>query len=312
MGKDDMPLHPPVRAARARAHRSDLSEHFRGDLPLFVNRWEEGFDLREHDHAYVEIAYVMSGEGYHYVSGAASRTGKGRLYILPVGTTHIFRPVGATGSSRLLVYNLGIKPDWLPELKRWLSRHGGGASLRIFEGEPGTHIALADKDMTLGRTIERLHREYTDGVPGFETVLIAGLLELSVRICRLAESDPAAHGIARDAARGTPEMSGLLTFVDAHASEPLTVRELAARAGLSARHMIRLFRRHAGMGFSEYVQHKRVEQSCRLLLDTERKIADIAKSAGYRDPAHFREVFRKVMGVSPGQYRRAGRHLEPE
>jgi AraC-like DNA-binding protein len=73
---------------------------------------------------------------------------------------------------------------------------------------------------------------------------------------------------------------------------------------MSRRHFIRLFQQSAGMGFSDYLQHRRVELASRLLHETDYKISYIAKQAGYQDPAHFREVFNRIMGTTPNQYRK--------
>ncbi|WP_342562258.1 helix-turn-helix domain-containing protein [Paenibacillus sp. FSL R7-0345] len=53
------------------------------------------------------------------------------------------------------------------------------------------------------------------------------------------------------------------------------------------------------------MQHKRIELACQLLIGTGRKMPDIAKSIGYQDTAYFREIFRKLMGGSPSEYRKA-------
>lgn len=87
-----------------------------GNFPLFVNRYEEGFELREHNHAYIEVVYVLSGEGFHYIGTGVEKTSKGSLYILPVGTSHLFRPTSPANPHKLLVYNLCIRPEFIDEL----------------------------------------------------------------------------------------------------------------------------------------------------------------------------------------------------
>lgn len=266
-----------------------------------MNRWEEGFQLREHDHEYLEIVYVMAGEGFHYVGNRVERAAKGCLYVLPLGTSHIFRPSDASGRNKLVVYNLCIRPDFLGELTRWLSDYGSGGELfALLSGAPGTHLSLVDPGMELRPVFDRLFREYTEKPWGFEASMFAGLLQIAVQVTRLLRPDLSSASVA--SRTGT---AAWLEYVDSHATEPLTVDELAVKAGISKRHFIRLFRQAAGMGFSDYMQLRRVEHACRMLLETDHKIASIAKSAGYQDPAHFREVFRKVMGTSPSEYRSA-------
>ncbi|WP_249897418.1 AraC family transcriptional regulator [Paenibacillus sp. PK3_47] len=51
---------------------------------------------------------------------------------------------------------------------------------------------------------------------------------------------------------------------------PLTLIQLAVEAGLSRRHCIRRFQQLTGIGFSGYLQHKRTELACRLLLNDDK------------------------------------------
>jgi AraC family L-rhamnose operon transcriptional activator RhaR/AraC family L-rhamnose operon regulatory protein RhaS len=48
----------------------------------------------------------------------------------------------------------------------------------------------------------------------------------------------------------------------------------------------------------------RIERSCRLLRTTDLPVTRIALDAGFSDPNYFSRQFRKVMGISPSEYRR--------
>ena len=58
-----------------------------------------------------------------------------------------------------------------------------------------------------------------------------------------------------------------------------------------------------GMTFSAVVDGARFELSTRMLTDTDTTVADIASAVGYSDPSHFSRAFRRLAGVSPGEYR---------
>jgi transcriptional regulator GlxA family with amidase domain len=55
---------------------------------------------------------------------------------------------------------------------------------------------------------------------------------------------------------------------------------------------------------TEYCQHLRVGKAREMLESTARSIDAIAWSVGYEDPGSFRKVFHRLMGLSPGDYRR--------
>ncbi|WP_420113737.1 helix-turn-helix domain-containing protein, partial [Pseudactinotalea sp.] len=94
-----------------------------------------------------------------------------------------------------------------------------------------------------------------------------------------------------------------LEHVDAHLSEPLTVRHLAGVARLSVSRFAHLFAEQLGSSPSAYVERKRMAWA-KLLLDlTGRSGADVAGSVGNSDPLYFSTRFRHVEGASPTAYR---------
>ncbi len=85
--------------------------------------------------------------------------------------------------------------------------------------------------------------------------------------------------------------------------QPLQLDEIAAQAGLSVSHFSELFRTQTGQSPIAYFIHLKIRHACRLLDLSQKTVKSIAFETGYRDPYYFSRVFKKVMGVSPGQYR---------
>lgn len=84
----------------------------------------------------------------------------------------------------------------------------------------------------------------------------------------------------------------------------VTVPQMAARAGLTERTFLRRFRRATGLRPTEYCQQLRVGRAREMLESTRCTVEEIAWSVGYEDPGAFRQVFHRLMGLSPGEYRR--------
>jgi YesN/AraC family two-component response regulator len=57
------------------------------------------------------------------------------------------------------------------------------------------------------------------------------------------------------------------------------------------------------MSFSRYLQRIRVEQSCRLLENTDLRISEIAPKVGYDNVKFFNQIFKNTLGISPRQFR---------
>ncbi|MCG7384664.1 helix-turn-helix domain-containing protein [Paenibacillus sp. ACRRY] len=305
VNNDKIQINTSQRAEKAPVHHSLISDHFIDLFPLFINIWEEGFHLREHDHAYWEIVYIKSGEGYHYIGGQVERITKGKLYIVPVGTSHILRPNDTSTKKKLIVYNLCIDPEFIATLKSWLKPYLEDYDiLSMFTAPPLGYISLVDRNMNLNRWFEQIYWEYTEKRLGWETSMFGALMQLIINIVRLQKPEKTYASSLGSLCVGDVGMSEIVSFIDNHAYEPLTLEQLAEQRNISPRNFIRLFRKATGMGFSDYLQLKRIEQACHLLLETDQKISTIAALTGYRDIGHFRKVFRKLMNVTPSDYRR--------
>ena len=62
------------------------------------------------------------------------------------------------------------------------------------------------------------------------------------------------------------------------------------------------FRDHMACTFADMLEHKRIQEACKLLVRKEYQIKEIAAMAGYSSDTSFRRAFKRVMGVSPGEY----------
>lgn len=85
---------------------------------------------------------------------------------------------------------------------------------------------------------------------------------------------------------------------------PVTLPEMADRAHLSERTFLRRFQKATGLTPTDYLQHLRVGKARDFLEQSDRSLDEIAWDVGYRDTGAFRKVFVRVMGLTPGEYRR--------
>lgn len=93
-------------------------------------------------------------------------------------------------------------------------------------------------------------------------------------------------------------------WLQAQGPQAAGLAAMAAQAGLEQRTFLRRFQRATGLRPTEYCQHLRVAKARELLELTTRSIDQIAFAAGYEDAGAFRRVFHRLVGLSPGDYRR--------
>jgi len=94
-----------------------------------------------------------------------------------------------------------------------------------------------------------------------------------------------------------------------HFNEPHAVAAVVAACGIPERSLKRRFKSATGSTVIDYVQNLRVEAAKRLLEFSESSFDDIAAAVGYENPAFFRRLFKRLTGLTAGQYRRLFRPI---
>ena len=96
----------------------------------------------------------------------------------------------------------------------------------------------------------------------------------------------------------------ICAYLSANYQQKFSLSEVAARFYLSPYYLSRLFRRVTGQSIVDYINNRRIEAAQKLLETTELSISAVAEQTGFASAAHFRRVFREVMGTGPLQYRK--------
>ncbi|MDR1802610.1 MAG: AraC family transcriptional regulator [Treponema sp.] len=94
----------------------------------------------------------------------------------------------------------------------------------------------------------------------------------------------------------------MLSYIDTHIREKLSVEKLAARAGFSPYHFCRVFQWEVGYSIMEYVRDRRLAYAA-AELSTGRRIVDIAVDYGFETHSGFSKAFRRYFGCPPEVYR---------
>lgn len=101
-----------------------------------------------------------------------------------------------------------------------------------------------------------------------------------------------------------PTIRRLVDYIDAHLGDDLSLDTMATEVGLNAFQLSRAFKGELGQPPHQYVLAQRIERAKDLLCNTESPIADIALAVGFSSQSHLSSCFRRVVGVSPGAFRR--------
>jgi AraC family transcriptional regulator len=244
-----------------------------GDFLFRESRYRRGLTTPAHYHPHAYLCYVAEG-------ALAERDTRGEVSY-PAGTLH-FHPAGHAHSV--------ANPDC------------GFTSVSI---------------IPLGADAQPLESSMSPRVSSApRSSLIAARCRSELHVCDLA-SDLALEELALElvasltrvrAPRERRTPAWVLTVRDLlheRFREPLPLAELAAHANVHPVHLVRAFRRHAGVTPAEYQRRLRIESARHALVTTRIPLATLALEAGFSSQAHFTSMFHRMVRMTPAAWRRA-------
>jgi AraC family transcriptional regulator len=98
-----------------------------------------------------------------------------------------------------------------------------------------------------------------------------------------------------------------LEYIEINLDRTIRVEELASVTQLSTRHFSRAFRGDFGLSPYAYFTRQRIKRAQELLLFADKPLASIAISCGFTDQSHLSRLFRQIVGMTPGRWRRSRR-----
>jgi AraC-like DNA-binding protein len=211
-----------------------------------------------------------------------------------------------------------------PDEKRVLRAGGGGAVTKLVCGAmrfengatdpllaflpPLIHMVArgADSAPRLRLTVEHVIEELDADRPGSESVItrLAEILFIeAVRVYLDENMDTATSGWL--AALRDQQVGQALALLHAQPHEPWTVASLADRVALSRSSLAMKFAQLVGEPPLRYLTRLRLNTASARLRSSDAKLSTIAAAAGYESVAAFVKAFKRYVGVTPGEYRRA-------
>lgn len=293
-------------------HEVLASGAFAAIMEVTENEW-----LLEHSHDFPEMICVLSGKGNQYINGKALPAEACEFYLIPVGSTHVFRPdAHKAGSPGLKVRNVIFRAEWLAE---WAGTWMEGETRVIVDwllgkAAPGSGsrppwIQIKDTSGEMERRTAAMSGLCRHRPRFFQTRLAAEMLGLLALIGEATDGGTVQQAVWPAVPGTDPLRDTLSRAIAAMRLQTVSAKEVAAQAGVSERHLARLFPKLFGTTFGKYVQERRLAESMKLLRDTDRDIRSIIREVGLLDADHFYRLFRRKTGMTPGQFRRSAQRL---
>lgn len=268
-------------------------------MPFRIHYYEQSAKVPHH-HDFHELVIVSGGRGRHYAMNKSYPINRGDVFVLKPHITHYYDT-----AENLRLINIMFKINDLDSNKHGLSEIPGYFAL--FEAEPElreqsafkgkytfSNEELAEVMTILGQIGEEKNRK----VAGYVFVCMALFQQLIAYICRYYGNTQ------RKASRKMLKLSLMLKYIDDNFSNEISLDDIASNGNMSISTANRLFHemfRETPVG---YLIKTRISHAIELLRHEDLRVSEIAFRCGYNDSNYFSLQFKKIMGVSPGTFKK--------
>jgi AraC-like DNA-binding protein len=95
-----------------------------------------------------------------------------------------------------------------------------------------------------------------------------------------------------------------LEYISNNFKEKITIQQLSDTVHLSPSYFMSQFQKCVGVSTGEYISQFRINQACKMIIDTHKNISEIAFDCGFYNISNFNRQFYKIVGCSPTQYKK--------
>lgn len=246
-----------------------------------------------HRHDFIELVYILSGNGIHEINGKQYSISHGDLLFMNIGCAH-----GFSSEEGFRYVNILLSPKILANTENALAL----LSLTTFnelctDAEFGKLTFFGKDRAEIETIIQAMLEEYNAKPTHWEQVLSDYLHILLTKLLRKTE-----NGMDQ---RELGEMwHSLSQYIDQNIGERLTLSSLAEKCFYNPSYFSRSFKEKFGMPLTEYVTRKRLDRAISLLSTTDLSTEKICEQAGFSDRAALHHAFAKYLGASPKDFRK--------
>ena len=168
--------------------------------------------------------------------------------------------------------------------------------------QPGRQLLQPREDQrqALAGLIQTYEKKVPEGGFGVQALRDTLVMQMLILIGRMSAAGQSVRTTSYD-----PKIQTVLSYINEHLNENISVDVLAEQAFLSKYHFMRLFKAQIGTTVHAYVRQKRLLYAARMIREG-MDVSAAASKSGFTDYSAFHRAFKESFGVSPGQIKRAG------
>lgn len=255
-------------------------------------------DMESHSHHFFELVYVTGGTVVHTLNDVSGSLNAGDYFIIDYGSVHRY-----TRSRDFTLINCLFLPDIIDDALSGCRSFDDlikGCLIRYYT--PALHQTTAnrifhDGDGRILALLLGMQEEYQEKRAGYPEILRCRLIEILILTLRSVVRP--VKPVSKNSA-----VLDVISYVDANYREALTLGRFCEEHHFSLQYISRRFKQDTGLTFRDYLQKVRIEKSCALLAGSDMRISEIAQAVGYGDIKFFNLLFKKLLSLSPREYRK--------
>lgn len=273
------------------------------DFPLAVLEYATSEGDRMHWHDHLEIALVLDGRGTFRFGRRELPAEPGDVFFVDNSQPHVAVAADPASPSLRLLLVL-FRPELVAGAGCREIDLGYLAPFRPDERVASPRVCgTSDLAAELAPELRALHATWARHDCSERHLLDATLRRVLGLVIR-ARGTGVTDAASRAAADRREQIRPVLAYVDRHCTESITLKDVAQVIHVSPSRVRHVFKDVTGLGFKEYVTNVRLAEAKRLLLATDRSVAEIARAVSYTNLHQFYRVFHRAFAMSPAEYRR--------
>lgn len=251
-----------------------------------------------HDHSFFELVYVTNGTAEHILNGKRSRLQKGDFFFLDYGSYH-----GYKKCNDFTLINCLFLPEFINETLQGchsMQELLHICMLRYYRFLSGVNCAdhiYHDEDGSIGCLLQNMLQEHENAQLGSQELLRFKLTEIIIKTLRKLLTGSGKY-------QYSDTVRAVLKYIDKHYAKAAALQHFCDTEHYSLSYISRRFKQETGLSYMEYLQKVRVEKACELLRAEELSISEVAHQVGYEDVQFFYTVFKRILNMTPKEYRK--------
>jgi AraC-like DNA-binding protein len=242
-----------------------------------------------HQHNSFQFAYVLSGGFYFDFADGVCPAGAGELVVISPDLPHVWR--SAKDGCHLLTFLCGL-----------CGREKCGEVADILAPWVRNRYWKMSFPMREVESFRRMVRGIASGVSTMRSSLLFG--HHFVMMSKYCESIVREYGVPTRDERVPERVLKALYFIESNYGKPLTLEDLAFRAGLSPSRFSEVFRAAMGTSPIRFLNQFRIKKAESLLRHSGLGIEQIADRTGFRSSHYFCRMFKQLNGIPPGHFKK--------